>query len=513
MLLTERPRPTGAPNSTVAAISAWEPSSLAIGAVFVAFVLCMAWYYAFVEAPTAIKHDMSEAYAWGQEFQLGYNQHPPFWAWICALWFSVFPHTQRAFGLLSALNAGIGLWGAWLLIGDFAQGAKRVAAWALLLLTPMYTAYAYKYDANIIFLSIWPWTAHCFLRSVQTRRLGHAIAFGICVALALLSKYYALLLVATCVLALLQHPAKWRYLGSKSPYVSVAVTLVLCAPHTWWLFANDAPPLRYLSEVSDQQWLAVLGHAWRTFSGAVGMNLSVVAVVLIGAWLARRNGETAPMRQIRGRMFSVLLTLALAPLVLTLASALVLRNPLTDEMVVGIFPLLPLLVIELLGRGPIEPFAHVSLCLAAALLLGGALLSPAVAAIRAWYSPVAMKVMPFEEIALEATTIWHQQTGKPVGFVAGSPWYEDATAFYSPDHPSVFTYFDFSRALWVTPERLRQRGLLSICRASDSVCLARTAKFTTPDTTRVDVTATHSFWGHETKPVAFVVTVIPPQSG
>ena len=96
-------------------------------------------YFSLTEAPMAIKHDMAEAYTWGREFQLGYNQHPPFWAWVCGLWFHVFPRTGWAFALLSSTNAAVGLWGAWTLIGDFAEGRKRIAAWALLLLTPLYT--------------------------------------------------------------------------------------------------------------------------------------------------------------------------------------------------------------------------------------------------------------------------------------------------------------------------------------------------------------------------------------
>ena len=68
------------------------------------------------------------------------------------------------------------------------------------------------------------------------------------------------------------------------------------------------------------------------------------------------------MREIRRPMFGVLVTLALGPLALTLASALVLRNPLTDEMTVGIFPLLPLLIIELIGRGPVESLGRLQPC-------------------------------------------------------------------------------------------------------------------------------------------------------
>ena len=53
-----------------------------------AFVTIWTLYFAISEAPSSIHNDMAEAYVWGQEFQLGYNQHPPFWAWICGLWFS-----------------------------------------------------------------------------------------------------------------------------------------------------------------------------------------------------------------------------------------------------------------------------------------------------------------------------------------------------------------------------------------------------------------------------------------
>ncbi|HKB22288.1 MAG TPA: hypothetical protein VKC99_05805, partial [Methyloceanibacter sp.] len=81
--------------------------SLALLAIFV-----MVWtlYGVISAAPAAIHNDMAEAYAWGREFQLGYEKHPPFWAWIAGLWFEVFPRTDWAFTLLAVLNAGLGLY-------------------------------------------------------------------------------------------------------------------------------------------------------------------------------------------------------------------------------------------------------------------------------------------------------------------------------------------------------------------------------------------------------------------
>ena len=41
-------------------------------------------------------HDMTEAWAWGKEFQLGYAKHPPFTAWLVGGWFAVMPRTTGA---------------------------------------------------------------------------------------------------------------------------------------------------------------------------------------------------------------------------------------------------------------------------------------------------------------------------------------------------------------------------------------------------------------------------------
>ena len=145
------------------------------------------------------------------------------------------------------------------------------------------------------------------------------------------------------------------------------------------------------------------------------------------------------------------------------------------------------------------------------MTLGALALSPAVALARTWASSSAMNVAPFQEVAAEATKLWHDRTSLPLAYVAGSPWYDNAIAFYSPDRPHAFVLFDYSRNLWVTPEALARHGLLSVCVSDDSFCLTATAKFTTPESTRTELSVAHAFWGHVAKPVNFVVTIIPPR--
>ncbi|HEY0185366.1 MAG TPA: glycosyltransferase family 39 protein [Rhodopila sp.] len=489
---------------------------MTILALLAAFSAIWAVYFTLTEAPMGIKHDMSEAYAWGREFQLGYNQHPPFWAWICGLWFYAFPRTDWAFALLSSLNGGIGLWGAWMLIGDFATGRKRLAAWALLLLTPLYTFFAYKYNANIIFLSIWPWTLHYFIRSVRGRRTQDAILFGVLIGLAMMSKYYALTLVATCLVAVFQD--RWRsYFTSASPYISAIVALVICAPHVWWLIAYRAPPLRYLAGLSGQGWDPVADYALGTFLGAVSMNLGVVLVVAIVGLTSRHGAASGPDTrdrdaQGRGRDLLMLATLALTPLVLTIVSGLLLRTRTTPEMTIGTFTLIPLLAIELFRIRDIDRLCRVSVVLAGVVTLGALVLAPAIGLQRTYLSSKAMNIAPYQEVAIGATKLWHERTSLPLLYIGGTDWYENAIAFYGADRPHTFVHFDYARNLWVTPEALAKHGLMSVCVSTDSVCLAATAPFVTPASTREELSFARTFWGHTAKPVRFVVTVIPPRS-
>ena len=346
------------------------PPAQTVAALFVAFVAVWSVYFAIAESQASIHNDMAEAYAWGREFQLGYNQHPPFWAWICGAWFMVFPRAGWAFAILTSLNAAIGLLGSWKLIGRFARGDKQIAATALLLLTPFYTFLSYKYNANSIFLSIWPWTTYFFLRAIDEDGIVDGILFGVGMGLALLSKYYALILGTTCFLAALQHPARARYFRSASPYVSIAVAAALCAPHIGWLLTSGAPPVRYLSRISGRGYGFAAFSAATTFFGALAQNAVVFGLVAFTAALAPRSDAIpVPARDPR---FRLLATLALAPLMLTALAGVILRTKVSTNMLIGTFSLMPLLAIEIAGSRGLERLRWLSVAPRGSRQPGGA---------------------------------------------------------------------------------------------------------------------------------------------
>ena len=423
----------------------------------------MVWsiYGAITDGPAAIHGDMAEAYVWGQEFQLGYNQHPPLWAWIAGAWFRVFPRAGWSFDLLSILNASLGLFGSWKLIGKFAKGDRRIAATALLLLTPFYTFLSLKYNANTIFLSIWPWTLFFFVRSIDSHRLGDAVGFGVFMALAMLSKYYAVVLGLTCLAAALVHPERGRYFASWSPYLSTALGLALFAPHVWWLFHRDFLPVRYAMNLS-----AAHGLASRGIAGAAKFALDLVvacaayqALVAIVILVGRGKGaRPTPSERWRDPRFRIVAILVLTPVILTLLAGLVFRLKISSNMMFGVFSLAPLFLIDLIGVADDARLKRLALRLACGLSLIALALSPVVALTKITQAKDDPNLtLPRRELAREATRIWRERTGLALAYVAGGDLYPDAVASLHPaptGRTASLIHFDARRAPWVTPDDL-----------------------------------------------------------
>lgn len=496
-----------------------EPHVAAAASAFAAFVL----FWTLVNTMSnglSVDHDMTESYVWGREFQLGYFKHPPLWAWIAGAWFDLLPHRTWAFAGLSAVNAGLGLLGAWRLIGCFAQGEKRLAGALLLLLTPYYTYFAYRYNANTIFLSLWPWTAYFFVRAIEGSRTRDAILFGAFAALDMLSKYYAVLLLASCLLAALAHPKRRDFFGSRLAYLPIGVCAVLLAPHIWWLVTTGFMPFHYFERQSGRSWLFGSRQAVNLALEFAALQIPMVIVI----WLSRKDAERRALSPWNQARFRFLAVLCFAPLLLTLAASILFRVVITSGTGIGAFCLVPLFLIESMRIENVRRLQKLTLravlgtsgvALLVSPLLGYAHISHPSGPLRSTPHPDD----PNLELARAATQIWHAKTGTRLRIVAGSissnlygDAYADLVTFYSGDRPSEFIDFDLARAPWISQERLAREGLLIVCPAMDQPCGNKAALFGARPDEQTTVRLSHRFWWWQGAPVAFTLSVIPPKA-
>lgn len=476
-----------------------------------AHVVAMTLFPTIARLPGPVWDDMMEAWAWGQQFQLGYYKHPPLYAWISGLWFKILPRTDASYYALSALNIGAGLAGVWRLSGLLLRGYTRLSAVSLLFFAPSYHYLATNFNANTILLSIWPWTAYFFVKSLQTNSWQDGIAFGTLCGCALLGKYYSILLLLSCFLAALLHPRRWTYFRSTAPYCAVGACATVFAPHAWWAFNSGLPTVAYALSKCARPMQVNTYNAISTGLVAIVANTLGTAILLMV--LGRRS--MVLVRRLwhfwKSPQYAWLMMLGFGPIVLTLALGIVGYVKVAPNFLIPTVYILPLLVLIAIGPA-LTPRRAYAIMVAAALFMVFALaVSPIVA-----YASVTLRlddrarISP--EVAMVATEFWHEEVEAPIRIAAGTEAFSLALPFYSADGPAEFTHFSMQQAPWITPERVAREGMVSVCVATDTACLEQAKRYETAETKRRRRVFQKSFWGVRGTPIEVVIITIPPRS-
>lgn len=457
--------------------------------------------------------DLVEVYAWSRHPSPGYYKHPPLGALMAAAWFSVFPIADWAFHLLAMVNAALSLLIVDRIASRYVSGDKRVLVLLLLLMTPFYQFHGQRFASNQTLLLTWPLATWCFLRAFETRTLLWSAAAGAACALAMLGKYYSIYLVASLPVAALLHPARWTYLKSPSPWVSIVAGLAVLAPHLWWLVDTGFQPFGYAYAVHGGATQAAI--LWKAALYLVGALAYVAVPILVWIAIARpdRRAIAAALwpRDPDRRLLVHLLAL---PLLIPAATAPFVGVELTSLWTMQAWFLLP---IVLLAPAEVTVPRSAAIVVTAAVAIVTLVIvaaAPALALVRHWqgnkegrayYAPCA------EAIGRE----WSGATGRRLSVVIGDPDLGAAMTFYHPDHPDSVPGFTLTPTPWLDPDRLVRDGYVIVCRLDDHFCCdaLRAHAEREPDARVVDLTVTRTFFGDTNRPAPYRILIVPPQSG
>jgi 4-amino-4-deoxy-L-arabinose transferase-like glycosyltransferase len=479
--------------------------------LIVAHVFVITLFPWIARYPEAVWDDMLEAWSWGQHFQLGYYKHPPFYAWVAGVWLRVFPRTDFNFYLLSALNIWLALAGIWRLSGLLLRKYARFPTVSLLLFAPAYHYMATNFNANTIQLSLWPWAAFFFVRSLQTRHWKDGVLFGALGGCALLSKYYSILLLASCLAAALLHPDRRPYFRSAAPYCAIATCAIIFAPHAMWTWENGFSTVHYALEKSQRPWWHNTYAALST--GVVGAttNLASTLVLLSALGLKRLRALIPRLRHSWMAADNFWLTvLALGPLVLTFLLGFVGYVKITPNYLIPTVYMVPLIVCR--GLGSMLSVARVQDITrwAAAFMLFALLIAPLIA-----YSSVAFhfndKSQISPRVAMAATQAWRERIASPLRIATGTEPFSLALPFYSSEGPVEFTHYSFMEAPWITLERIEREGILYACAATDALCIEAATAYATGLTTRLSRTFHPAIWRFRGPDIEVVFFMTPPR--
>ena len=438
---------------------------LAVGAVVWTFA---AW---LSRANLESGGDMVENYAWGIEWQAGYHKHPPLFAWIVAVWFSVFPRTDLAYYALSALNAMLGLLGVAALARRFVSGNAAAFAALALAVSPLYTGLAIKFNANAVLLSIWPCTAYFFVAFVQAGRWRHAVACGVLAGLALLGKYFSVVLVLALVIAVVVVPAWRQRLRGLGPWLAVAAALAVLAPHVLWMFDHQFSTLRFASQRSDGQFVPALLRLLNYTAAQVGYLLPS-AIFLLWSIPPQRRREAAVLMLralVRPALHRQLWWLSFAPMLAVAAIAMLMRTPMASVWGMAQWFAVTALWLGVLASQGIAPRIDWLRRALPVYWVGVLALASAVGFFEA-RSGAAAAAEPRAELAQAAHALWRERTGRALTLVGGLHVEAMAIVFYAPGKAHWWNPAAPAITPWITPAHWQREGSLLVCPQPDTDC-------------------------------------------
>ena len=415
--------------------------------------------------------DMIENYVWGIEWQAGYQKHPPLFAWITAAWFTLMPRADAAYYLLSALNAGVGLLGVAALARRFVGPDSAMLAAVALGVSPLYTALAIKFNANAVLLSLWPWAAYHFVVFMQGGLRRHAAACGALTALALLGKYFSLMLVLGLVLTALANPPWRKRLQGAGPWIALGAGAVVLAPHVMWQFDQQFATLRYASQRSAGSLDSALLQLFNYGVAQIGYLLPS-ALLLLGAVAPGRRREAARCMAralVQPALHPALWWLAAAPMIAIAAVALLGRTPMASVWGMAQWFAITALWVAVLAQQGNAPRVDWLRRALPVYWVSVTLIAAAIGAFEA-RGGSAGAAEPRAELAQLAHALWRERTGRELRIVAGTGVEASAVAFYAPGKARWWNPSAPAATPWLRAADWQREGGLLVCSADDSGC-------------------------------------------
>ncbi len=474
-----------------------------------AHVLVWTLAMSIARLPGVLWDDMLETYSWGQHWQLGYYKHPPFYAWVAGAWFQIMPRADWSFYLLSAVNVGIGFAGVWALATHFLKKGGRLLAVLPLAFMPSYNYLASNFNANTILLSLWPWTTYAFVKSLETRSLRYSAAFGALAAACMLSKYYSILLLGTCLVAAIAHPEARRYFASPAPYVAVAAGALLLVPHLGWAFTNDWPPIKYALGKTGYAWASSFQKAAGTAVAGIAINLVPVAILISALRRSSPDLVAGAWRKLMLPERRWILVLAVGPTIATILLGIAGYVKISIGFLIPAFFMLPMMIM-LAMESTITRATVAAVARAVVIVLCAALLAAPGVALGAFYLQIKGTADVSAIASRDAAAIWNETFRAPLRIVAGSEKYSIALPFYAPSNPDEFTHFSRDQAPWISRARIEREGILSICDAADTGCVELANRYAHAGTRRLPVTVRKTFAGIKGSDVPLIYVLTPP---
>lgn len=468
------------------------------------------WLYALIaKGSQDIHFDMGEVVSWSLIPAYGYPKHPPFPAWVAAVWFAMFPHADWAFYLLSAVSIGIALWFVWLIAARYVDGDKRALALTFLMFSPGFNFQPLKFNSNALLIPVWAAASYCFLRSFAERNLLWGAVAGIAAAVAMLTKYWSIFLILGFIAAALAHPKRWNYLRSPAPWASVVAGALVFAPNIASIFAYDFRQFGYATGSHTVVGFTTLLDSFANYFGGVLFLIGgLVAVLLACGPNGAAVRDMLLPREADRRMLAVATWVALlAPILMALA----LRTRLATLWTLPMWSMLPALLLSARSLQTTRVAAAGMLAAACAVPLIAILLSPAIAYVI-HRDGVPNHAAHYRLLAAEVERAWSDATSAPLRLFGSETNIANGAGFYLRGKPLRIDIGGPQDTPWADDARIAREGIALACATDDPICMYFLQRYAGTAARHGEVTLSRSYLGVADAPTRYTIAIVPPRS-
>lgn len=405
--------------------------------------------------------DMAENYAWGQEMQLGYYKHPPFFAWVAYAWLSIFGTSHFAYYLLSQFTVVVAMIFIFLLSRRFISENKAVFAVILLEFIIYYNFKAFRFNANTILIPLFPAISFFFMKSLQENRTKDWVLFGLTATLGMLAKYATVALLLVFVLYALHK--RRDIFKNKRAYLAVLVFVATISPHIYWLFQTDFITFRYAhSQIQTQHFFGY--YALRFPFAQIPFILCAALVVFFTTKKSQHSAENSTQNN------ALLLYLTFMPtLVMTMLGF---AANMEISSVWGIPNWFLFTTFLLRNREISKPRVIILL----AVLLNIAYLIYGIC-VYAFDIKVKLNRYDARQVNAEIEKKWNEITqNRTILYAVGNTTPIQDFIFYSPQKIHAFFEFDHKISPWI-PQNHDRQSSIAMCENRNDACKLKAVEY------------------------------------
>ena len=374
--------------------------------------------------------DVIEALAWGQNFDLGYNKHPPLSAWIPGLLFKIFGNKDWIYYLLSQVFIVISFIFLWKLSSFFLKKNYQILLSVLTIEgIAFFTFETPQFNVNICQIPLWIGTVYFFFKSIRKNKITDWIFLGVFSALGFLTKYiFAYLLISLFFYLVFIFLIK-KKINFNSLYALLTFFLITL-PHFQWLIQNDFTTIYYAVKRGGLNEFNIYNHLLNPIKFLASQIAISLPFLLLGYFLIKKIKIKLPFNN---EKFIFLIFSFILPFFLILITSIISGSRIRAMWMIPFYSLIGVFFIFLyqdqINLKKLKKFYII--------LIIFLVISPTLYSLRSIYKD-SRTGYEGKKIALQIEKEWKTISKEKISNVGFSEWYAGNLSYQLSNRPKVF---------------------------------------------------------------------------